>query len=229
MKMNNRVLYEKIMRNVSKEIKRILNEDVQHFDVTDYDDDDDIIVDNKDIDNITYADLPDFMGSSGIKTWLLSYDWEDRTNVNKFEWEGESSRMVGRYLADNITNILYAETDNSDPLYMLHDLIIEFKEKWPQHNNDWWESKNNKYCCISFYGDNEIQIFQYNGRDDNISTPKACVIRPFQLGKNKYAITITIYSDQATFYRNIGTMIHAPIELFDLLYKFAEDIHQKYN
>lgn len=219
--MNNRVLYEKIMRNVAKEIKRILNEDIQHFDVTDYDDDD-IIIDNKDIDNITSGDLPDFMGSSRIKTWLSFYDWEDRTNVNEFEWKGESSRMVGRYLADNITNILYTETDNSDSFYMLHDLIKEFKGKWPQHNNNWWESKKNKYCCISF-NDDEIQIFQYNGSDDNITKPKACVIRLFQLGENKkYAITITIYSDQTAFYRNTGTMIHAPIELFDLFYKFIK-------
>lgn len=36
---NNKAIYEKIMRNISVEIKRILNEDIQSFDVTDYQED----------------------------------------------------------------------------------------------------------------------------------------------------------------------------------------------
>lgn len=45
MKRINKVLYEQIIYSISKEIKKILNEDLQGFDVTDYQEQDDDLVD----------------------------------------------------------------------------------------------------------------------------------------------------------------------------------------
>lgn len=45
--MNDIQLYKKIIRNISKEVKRILNEDIQKFDVTGYPDED--IINNQDV------------------------------------------------------------------------------------------------------------------------------------------------------------------------------------
>lgn len=51
--MNNKQLYEKIMRNISKQVKNALNEDIQKFDTSDYQENDDDIINNQDIENIT--------------------------------------------------------------------------------------------------------------------------------------------------------------------------------
>ena len=51
MKKQNKAIYEQIMRRVSKEIKRILNEDIQRFDISNYNDEDEII-NNQIIDSI---------------------------------------------------------------------------------------------------------------------------------------------------------------------------------
>lgn len=48
--MYNKLLYKKIIRSISKQIKHILNEDVQNFDVIEYGDED--IISNQDLDNM---------------------------------------------------------------------------------------------------------------------------------------------------------------------------------
>ena len=52
--MNNKYLYEKIMRNISKQIKHILNEDIQNFDVTDYEEDEDSVLDQQEVSELLY-------------------------------------------------------------------------------------------------------------------------------------------------------------------------------
>lgn len=50
-------LYEKIMYNISREVKRALNEDVQNFDVADYQENEVDIIDQDTIQNITFTKL----------------------------------------------------------------------------------------------------------------------------------------------------------------------------
>ena len=57
MKRDNKTLYEKIMRNISKNLKHILDENIQRFDVTDYQDDE--IMDNQIVDNTLYTVKPE--------------------------------------------------------------------------------------------------------------------------------------------------------------------------
>lgn len=57
MKKNN-ILYEKIMRNISEKLKYILNEDIQNFDVTEYQDEEHDIIDKHIITKTTYKYFP---------------------------------------------------------------------------------------------------------------------------------------------------------------------------
>ena len=41
---HNRILYEQIIKTISKQVKRILNEDIQRFDTSDYQEDDNDII-----------------------------------------------------------------------------------------------------------------------------------------------------------------------------------------
>lgn len=77
--MFNQQLYNRIIYNISKEVKRTLNENLQKFDVTDYEDDENIIIDNQAIYNITKLDnfynvidnIKSFDIRHGIKQILL--------------------------------------------------------------------------------------------------------------------------------------------------------------
>ena len=53
MRKNNKILYERIMRNISRQIKHILNEQYEEFDVTEYNDNEENIIDNQEIFNLT--------------------------------------------------------------------------------------------------------------------------------------------------------------------------------
>lgn len=64
MKRNNRYLYESIMRSVSKQVKRTLNEDIQQFDTTEYNESES--VDFQDIRDITKTKNAD----KSIFDWL---------------------------------------------------------------------------------------------------------------------------------------------------------------
>lgn len=50
MKTSNKTLYNKLINNISKEVKRILNEDIQDFNVVDYQDDNQNLIDHDSID-----------------------------------------------------------------------------------------------------------------------------------------------------------------------------------
>lgn len=45
-------LYEKLIRNIGYSLKSVLNEDIQNFDVTDYSDDNNDLIDTHDIDQL---------------------------------------------------------------------------------------------------------------------------------------------------------------------------------
>lgn len=53
MRKNNEILYEQIIRNISHQIKHILNEQYEQFDVTEYNDNEENIIDNQEIFNLT--------------------------------------------------------------------------------------------------------------------------------------------------------------------------------
>lgn len=55
---NNKRIYQKVMRNISNEIKRILDENIQNFDVTDYSDDETDIIDRHELDKYVYKYFP---------------------------------------------------------------------------------------------------------------------------------------------------------------------------
>lgn len=57
MKKNNKILYEKIMRNIAKQVKNILKEDKHQFDVVDYGDYEDDIIDYHSIKKLTNVDI----------------------------------------------------------------------------------------------------------------------------------------------------------------------------
>lgn len=57
--MNKELLYEKLMKNIDYSLKSILNEDIQKFDIMDYSDDDNDIINTNDISNITDIQTPD--------------------------------------------------------------------------------------------------------------------------------------------------------------------------
>lgn len=215
---------------MNKDVK-LLIEEIQKFDITEYTEDDNVI-DNDTINNIIFNDLPNFPGSDEFKNLLISYNWEDRTDVKKFKWEGDSIKTINKYLNDSITNILYTETSDTRPLDKFLQLVDDVIDQWPQYQNDWEALKNNKYCCVYYYGNYELRILEYNGVYEGIHEetpiPRACIIRPYWLGDyNRYALTITIYSHIKGFWRNTGLMKHAPIELFDLFKKFANQIALK--
>ena len=215
---------------MNKDVKSLI-EEIQKFDITEYTEDDNVI-DNDTINNIIFNDLPNFPGSDEFKNLLISYNWEDRTDVKKFKWEGESIQTVDKYLNDSITNILYTETSDTRPLDKFLQLVDDVIDQWPQYQNDWKALQNNKYCCVYYYGNYELRILEYNGVYEGIHEetpiPRACIIRPYWLYDYKrYALTITIYSNIKGFWRNNGLMKHAPIELFDLFKKFAEKISLK--
>lgn len=52
MRRSNKILYEQIIKNISKNIKKILNEDIQNFDVADYEEDDIDIIDHDTIESV---------------------------------------------------------------------------------------------------------------------------------------------------------------------------------
>ena len=51
---NKKQLYDDIMHNISYQLKYILNEEIQNFDVTEYDDENHDIISHQDIAEISY-------------------------------------------------------------------------------------------------------------------------------------------------------------------------------
>ena len=80
--MNNKYLYNIIMRNVSKEVKRALNEGIQQFDVTEYDEPESVVF--QDVRNITKIENID----TTIFDWLtnaIQYI-EENDNLENIYW-----------------------------------------------------------------------------------------------------------------------------------------------
>ena len=92
--MNNKGLYNKIMCSVSKEVKHILNEDIQKFDVVDYEDDEDNIITHETVDNICITD-PAIKSLLDILDYLLNISVNVNVNASK------------RYNDDNIKFTLF--------------------------------------------------------------------------------------------------------------------------
>lgn len=104
--MNYHRLYEKIIYNISKEIKKALNEDIQNFDVSDYEDDTDNIIDNQTTSDISREICP-------------------KTNEEFYELVVEriAKNPENPYLLDidtvnvtDMTNLFYAGDKHNNPM-----------------------------------------------------------------------------------------------------------------
>lgn len=87
MRRNNKVLYEKIMKNVAKEVKRVLNENVQGKSLY-----------QMFIDELQSTDIPDYLdscyGSESSDTWCYY------ANMAKYNWLDQVAENLGYDLVD---------------------------------------------------------------------------------------------------------------------------------
>ena len=100
MKRNNKVLYEKIMRNVSREVRRILNEEVQCFDTSDYDEDPDNIIDDHVIDDVINDPASKLINKVLVKKCY----GKDLTREEHDLW---NKKIAGKVINDEGTIALY--------------------------------------------------------------------------------------------------------------------------
>ena len=103
MKRNNKALYEKIMRNISNNIKHVLYEDIQNFSTSDYQDQDNEIIDSHDIENMIIDKSLRVKALSSIldrseKTSEQIFDFiKKHENDNIEEFFTEKSDLLQRY------------------------------------------------------------------------------------------------------------------------------------
>lgn len=87
MRRNNKALYEKIMKNVAKEVKRVLNENVQEKSLY-----------QMFIDELQSTDIPDYLdscyGSENSDTWCYY------ANMAKYNWLDQVAENLGYDLVD---------------------------------------------------------------------------------------------------------------------------------
>lgn len=120
MKRYNKILYEKVMRNVSREIKRVLNEDIQKFDVTEYDDPE--FVDHQNVREITKTKNVD----NTIFNWLA-----DALEYLQYTRTIDSDRKFGSNLLSDINNNIYYDAEeilNYDE-YTIGELVKQAIQK----------------------------------------------------------------------------------------------------
>ena len=116
--MNNiKSLYEKIMQSVSKEVKRILNEDIQKFNPVDYEDDEHDIIDQDTVQTLSYTYCP------------RSRD--------------ELDEIIGKRIKENPKNPYLLDIDTSK-IYNMTDLFTfcEQKEQIVRLNLSTWNISN---------------------------------------------------------------------------------------
>lgn len=80
MRKDNKILYEKIMRNISEKLKYILNEDIQKFDVSEYDEEPDDLIDHQTIKSVTKAkkkNNPDLYRNIKGTRYIWHGEWSD--------------------------------------------------------------------------------------------------------------------------------------------------------
>lgn len=100
MKKNNKQLYEKIMRDISREIKHTLNEDIQHFDVSEYDDSE--IVDHQNIREITKTKNVD----------NTTFDWLVKTlEYLQYNHDYNDEKLFGHHLLTDIEKVICQNID----------------------------------------------------------------------------------------------------------------------
>ena len=86
MRKDNKILYERIMHNISPKIKYILHEDIQKFDVSEYDETPDDLVDHQTIKSVTKAkkkkDPNTYRGIEGTH-YIWHGEWSDPEVIYK--------------------------------------------------------------------------------------------------------------------------------------------------
>lgn len=100
--MNNKYLYNSIIKNISKGIKRSLTEDINNFDVTGY---------NDDQDNIEHQDVRSITKSKNIDNTI--FDWfSDAMQYIEDEHSIEDEETVGRDILITIYNTFNCNAEN---------------------------------------------------------------------------------------------------------------------
>lgn len=131
MRNNNNILYNKIIYNISKEVKRILIEGIQNFDVADYSEDD--TIDNHSVNNVLW----DFPYADELNDIFTDINW---TRYN----------IVNRDFAD------YIRIYNGDPdSFVLYQLSNWFRRYTKENEYDFDSVKDGIDSTTAFiYDDN---------------------------------------------------------------------------
>lgn len=113
MRRNNRILYEQIIKTISKQVKRSLNEDIQRFDTSDYQEDDNDIIDKHTIDRISNGKY--YAAIENIKQ-LFKIFKPDNYDVNTDPEDGCTvNTKDGAEVF--ITRVVYDETNDKLDIY----------------------------------------------------------------------------------------------------------------
>lgn len=97
--MNNKQLYERIMRNISKQIKHTLNEETEKFNVSDYQNNGDEIIGSESVEQLTKEDH-----TEEIKEVEAIFSEISDALLNKNNYSTHSMGLCCEYLTDSIIN-----------------------------------------------------------------------------------------------------------------------------
>lgn len=122
--MNKNQLYNIIMRNISKEIKYALNEEIQKFDVTEYDNSESDLINTQEIDNLTYKYFPE--NKQELQNLIAQKIKENKFGNKSFYYPDLSDIDISK-----ITNMRYLF---HEPLGRLKKPIKLDLSNWKTHN-----------------------------------------------------------------------------------------------
>ena len=201
MNRSDKQLYEKIMRSISKEIKHVLNEETQSFNVANYTDDEDPL-DNQTINNMLW----NFPGANELKNIFSTISWEHFNIVNRDyedyiriynkkdeqfifwtirQWFKDYIEETGEAFDEDISNIgtdsaviWYCENDlvsNQFIIYSLRDdkNVLEY---YFTNTNDPYESKHFTLLTIQ-----TIPVEMFDSHTPNSKYMKKVPIDPLNL------------------------------------------------
>lgn len=139
MKQNNKKLYEKIIYNVSKQVKQALFEDIQNFDVGDYHDNEDEIIDNHDIENMTIDK------SLRVKALASILDRTEKTAEQIFDF-------IKKHENDDISKFFKDENSfmQNHGIFILFMIAVAFENEYANINDEQIRKFANTYKIGSF-------------------------------------------------------------------------------
>lgn len=141
MKGFNRALYERIIRNISKEIKNVLNEDIQNFTPSEYSDDELDLVDRNAIRNITITTADKNIFNYHFRPAILNFincNFEKANELLKYD-----ECTLGELFKDALVK---AMTLDPDELQDVHDKFNEWLSvSYPTRNKSHIKQFMNTY------------------------------------------------------------------------------------